>query len=261
MFNFRKKDANAPLPPASGPVDTIDALRKRARHRLIGSAILVVLGFSTFALLFDTQPRAVAIDIPIEIPDKLTAKPLAMPAISASASESTPAPAASSVRAVDPVAATVAAPVAPQVGQPVVQKAKAPEPAKTMAPEDPKRLGSTGLAAGAVAPATVSINEADKTKRADSDRAKALLEGGTATKPVENERFIVQFGAFSDAGKARETRQTVEKSGLKTYAQEAIVDGAKRIRVRVGPFATRAEAEKAAASIKALGLPAAILTL
>jgi DedD protein len=35
----------------------------------------------------------------------------------------------------------------------------------------------------------------------------------------------------------------------------------KRIRVRVGPFASRAEADKAAARVKALGLPAAILTL
>ena len=41
------------------------------------------------------------------------------------------------------------------------------------------------------------------------------------------------------------------------------LDGAKgrRIRVRVGPFASRAEADKAAARVKALGLPAAILTL
>jgi DedD protein len=35
----------------------------------------------------------------------------------------------------------------------------------------------------------------------------------------------------------------------------------KRIRVRVGPFATKAEAEKAAGKIKTLDLPAAILTL
>ena len=35
----------------------------------------------------------------------------------------------------------------------------------------------------------------------------------------------------------------------------------KRIRVRVGPYATKTEADKAAARVKALGLPAAILTL
>nr|MCU0763630.1 SPOR domain-containing protein [Hydrogenophaga sp.] len=34
-----------------------------------------------------------------------------------------------------------------------------------------------------------------------------------------------------------------------------------RIRVRLGPFSNRPDAEKAAARVKALGLPAAILTL
>jgi DedD protein len=41
----------------------------------------------------------------------------------------------------------------------------------------------------------------------------------------------------------------------------AEVDGAKRIRVRVGPFTSRDDAEKAAGTLKAAGLPAAILTL
>ena len=35
----------------------------------------------------------------------------------------------------------------------------------------------------------------------------------------------------------------------------------KRVRVRVGPFETRAEADKAADKLKGLDLPAAILTL
>ena len=39
------------------------------------------------------------------------------------------------------------------------------------------------------------------------------------------------------------------------------IDGARRIRVRVGPFAAREEAEKAAGTLKAAGLPAAVLTL
>jgi DedD protein len=53
----------------------------------------------------------------------------------------------------------------------------------------------------------------------------------------------------------------VEKSGLKTYTQVAETAEGKRIRVRVGPFGSRDEAEKAAKKIKSLDLPAAILTL
>ena len=61
--------------------------------------------------------------------------------------------------------------------------------------------------------------------------------------------------------RAREARLKLERAGLKTYTHVADTANGKRIRVRVGPFATKAEADKAAARVKALGLPAAILTL
>jgi DedD protein len=48
---------------------------------------------------------------------------------------------------------------------------------------------------------------------------------------------------------------------LKTYVHVAETPQGRRIRVRVGPFATRVEAEKAATKIKTLDLQAAILTL
>ena len=71
----------------------------------------------------------------------------------------------------------------------------------------------------------------------------------------------MQVGAFADVTKAREARQKVERAGLKTYTQVVETKDGKRIRVRVGPLANRAEAEKAAARIRAVDLPASILTL
>ena len=53
----------------------------------------------------------------------------------------------------------------------------------------------------------------------------------------------------------------VEKVGLKTYTHVAETKEGKRTRVRVGPFGSRAEADKAAERIKGLDLPAAVLTL
>ena len=103
----------------------------------------------------------------------------------------------------------------------------------------------------------------------DGRKAQALLEGkdsaqSTASAPsaaAAAGRFVVQVGAFADAGKAREVRLRVEKAGLKTYTQVAETQEGKRIRVRVGPFGSKAEADKAAARIKGLDLPAAILSL
>ncbi|HEX7687023.1 MAG TPA: SPOR domain-containing protein, partial [Burkholderiaceae bacterium] len=74
-------------------------------------------------------------------------------------------------------------------------------------------------------------------------------------------RFVVQIGAFSDDAKARDARGKVEKLGLKTYTQAVETPSGKRVRVRVGPYATKAEADRAAARIKSDGLPAAVLSL
>ena len=99
----------------------------------------------------------------------------------------------------------------------------------------------------------------------DSARARALLEGRSAepaaSANAEESRFIVQVGAFADAEKAREARTKVERAGLKTYTQVVDTKDGKRTRVRVGPFNNRAEADKAAARIKALELSASVLTL
>ena len=74
-------------------------------------------------------------------------------------------------------------------------------------------------------------------------------------------RVIVQVGAFADAAKAGEVRQSLERAGLKTYTQVVDTKDGKRTRVRVGPFASRAEADKAAARVKGLGLSASVIPL
>jgi DedD protein len=72
---------------------------------------------------------------------------------------------------------------------------------------------------------------------------------------------VVQVGAFADLAKAREVRQKLEQAGLKTYTQVLETKDGRRIRVRVGPFAGKSEADKAAEKIKKLNLPAATLSL
>ena len=71
----------------------------------------------------------------------------------------------------------------------------------------------------------------------------------------------MQVGAFADADKAREARSKVERAGLKTYTQVVDTKDGKRTRVRLGPFASRAEAEKAVDTLKKAGLPGGIFSL
>jgi DedD protein len=95
----------------------------------------------------------------------------------------------------------------------------------------------------------------------DGAKAKALLDGKAPEASAADGRFVVQVGAYADTDKAREARLKLERAGLKTYAQVVETKDGKRTRVRLGPFATRAQAEEAAVKAKALSLPAAILAL
>ena len=74
-------------------------------------------------------------------------------------------------------------------------------------------------------------------------------------------RFVVQIGAFAEASAVRDVRGKAEKAGLATFTQTVNTADGQRTRVRVGPFASREEAEKAAAQAKAAGLGSSVLTL
>src|SRR5574344_2243670 len=58
---------------------SVEQMRVRARHRLLGAAVLVAAGVIGFPLLFDSQPRPIPVDIPIEIPDRNKVAPLVVP--------------------------------------------------------------------------------------------------------------------------------------------------------------------------------------
>jgi DedD protein len=284
-FKFGKQDASIAK---DAPVETVETMRSRAKRRLIGALVLVVAAVVGFPLLFDTQPRPVLVDVPIEIPDKNKVKPLSPPAARAPAS--TPAPAAKvddsaslagKEEIVNAVPSSTAKSEEKKPSPPATTAQLATKTIANTAPEkkpvDQTAVDKAAADKAAAAKANAEKTAADKAaaakaaaekSKADAAKAQALLEGkATPAAPApsptaaEGERFIVQFGSFADVTKAREARQKVEKAGLKTYAQIAETSEGKRYRVRVGPFATRAEADKAAAKIKSLDLPANILTL
>ena len=73
FFKFRKRGdgaASASATTQASPAESVEAIRRRARQRLIGAAVLVLVGVVGFPLVFDTQPRPIAVDIPIDIPDR-----------------------------------------------------------------------------------------------------------------------------------------------------------------------------------------------
>jgi DedD protein len=256
LLSFFKRNVESP----SGDVPAADAVaqaRTRARRRLIGATVLLGIGVVGFPLLFETQPRPIPVDIPIEIPRKESAPPLVLP--SARAPAAAPSPPAAAAPAPLPEPAVAAAPAtasasAQRTAPPVITERAADQGRERAAPASAPAARTAAAPASAPAPRSPT----------DAQRAQALLEGRAAPPKASDAggaRLVVQVGAYTDAEKLREARQKVEKLGMKTYTQVVEGEGAKRTRVRVGPFATREEADKAAARIKAAGLPVAVLTL
>src|SRR5471032_301466 len=61
----------APLANTRNPSETAEAVREaraRARRRLMGATVLLLIGVIGFPLLFETRPRPIPVDLPIEIP-------------------------------------------------------------------------------------------------------------------------------------------------------------------------------------------------
>ena len=285
FFKSRSSENAAP-----NPAESLELMRKRSRHRLIGAAVLVLVGVIGFPLLFDTQPRPIPVDIAIDIPDKNTVKPLVMPGETASRAQAAGpvstgpvaglAPAGKAgaaapkvtdnaslaareeIVAAAPAKAEVKPEPKPDPKAEPVAKPEAKAPAKAEAKPEPKPPAKVE-AKPAPAPTPAPAAKAD-----DGARAKALLEGKTTPKAeakteatASGERYVIQVAAFADAGKAREARLKLERAGIKTYTQVAQTKDGPRIRVRVGPFATKAEADKVLAKVNGLSFSASLLTL
>lgn len=241
FFKFRK--ASEPSPSDAQTTEPVEVMRKRARHRLMGAVVLVLTAVVVFPLLVDKQPRPVAVDIPIEIPDKNKVRPL----------ETEVAEAQKDSAQKD---SEKTAPVAPETSSPSV-------PAVSAAPAP---FGATAAAPVAKAEEVLTTPES---KVKEAARAEALLAGkepankepANKDAPANGERYIVQFGAYAENDKAQEARRKVESTGLKTYTHVIETKEGRRIRARVGPFASKAEAEQAADKIKKLDLPVSILKL
>jgi len=143
----------------------------------------------------------------------------------------------------------------------VVQKGKPVEPAPVakvaVALPAASRPVQVAAASGADQPvrpkAAPSRAPQAEPAAADADKPKAGAKRSKAKKS-----WYVQAGAFAQEGNAQNVRLRIEAAGLETSTAPYETQAGRLIRVRVGPFAAKADAEKAALQVKALDLPAVL---
>ena len=77
----------------------------------------------------------------------------------------------------------------------------------------------------------------------------------------QSRRFLVQVGAYSNVKSARAAVDRVAKAGFNAYQETVKTSNGDWIRVRVGPFASREDAEQAQQALKRAGVTAALIAL
>ena len=236
---------------SNAPAESVEVIRKRARHRLMGSVVLVLGAVVGLPLLFDSQPRPVAIDTPIVIPDRNQTSPLS--ATSGSAKTD----------AIKEGLAQDQAIAASQTGvaKSAVTNSAGLDPHEEVVTTDSKAEVIQEPKPELKAEAKPEPKSENNTDAKEAAKAKALLDGKEAPNSGDAVRSVVQVGAYADLAKAKEVRAKLESAGFKTYTQEIDTKDGKRIRVRVGPFATKEEADKTAEKIRKLNLQTSVLKL
>ena len=198
---------------------TEDPDQQRARHRLIGAAVLVLIAVVGLPRILDNKPKSVNNDIAVNIVTSLPAPNAAMPVNDAK---------------VNPVAAVE-----------MSAKEKAPSPSKEVvvssSPAVSKTNSISGLAAGEE---VIAVPNASTKSKAEE-----------LPKKVGPGKYVIQVGAFASEERAKGWIAKMKDQKIPNYVlNKTGADGVKLYLLRAGPFTDKDAAEAAEKKVKAMGL-------
>jgi DedD protein len=215
--------------PDEEPIDPMLPEKQRARRRLIGATALVLAAIIGLPMIFDADPnKPLADDVETQIPDKVSPAPESL--------RPQPAPQSAPQKAIESPA-----PAQPPVPtQPVPEVKTAPEPAKTVKP---------------------NAEASDKSVSNKTAESKAPAEEDKSPAKEKARKYLLQVAAVNSKTKADDLKSRLKESGIKAYSEKVSTKDGDRFRVRVGPFASREEAEKMQARVKKMGLSGSVQSM
>lgn len=248
---------------AGGPLD----LKKRARRRLVGAIALVLLAVIVLPMVMDQEPKPITQDIQIRIPSQepgsgsfisrikptpaapaptpLPAEPPAIPAqattpVTPTTAENETKPAASSTPG--PAKPTTKTEEKTEVAKPNTQATILAQTAAVEKPVEAKTEPRPDTKAAA--------KTAEKGEKTEKTAASLTQESARATALLNDERWIVQLGAYQDQANIKLLQGKIKELGYPVFTEKVDTANGSRIRVRCGPFPSREAAEKAQARLK-----------
>ncbi|MBU6382012.1 MAG: hypothetical protein EBZ03_07380 [Betaproteobacteria bacterium] len=203
----------------------------RARQRLIGALVLVAVVSIIMPIFFHGEPRIPSLDPKISLPSRDAAGSQPGGADESKGSE-------------------------PQSAADTAKSAEA-EPQATAV--EPEKTGELSQAGGSVqagqATATgqlgqsnqASVLEAKQAPAIQADAGKSNAADQVVRQPYPErypDRYVLQAGAYSQSENADAQVARLKKLGVKVYTDRIKTPKGERVRVRVGPFANKADAVK-----------------
>ncbi len=219
--------------------------RKRARRRLVGAIALVLLMVTVLPMVLDDREvKPTQQDIAITIPsqDGTSFSSRIVPVSPDAPGQ--PSAADTAPSKLQPLASPLEKPAAAAVKpepQPVTEN---PQP--VVKPEPVK-------AAPAKAE-TAAIAKSEEPKQ----KTVAKAETSKPT-PVKKGAFMVQIGVFTEGEPLKKLEAKLAAQGVKVAREKLNTPKGTKIRLRTGPFATRADAEAMQAKLKAAGMGAMVV--
>lgn len=213
--------------------------KKRARRRLVGAVALVLLMVTVLPMVLDDRAakspqQEIAITIPSQDSSEFTSKIVPLSPENKSA--------------VTPPTEAPKSDTQPEPGAEHNKPAESSIKQITELPVTSEMPSEKALAAGENANAEPHVNAASLEKK--------VVDPNTSV----SSEFAVQIGVFSDAANVKQQQQKLQEQGYKSYTEKLNTAKGEKIRLRAGPFATRADAETALAKIKDTGLPGMIVS-
>lgn len=216
-------------------------LRKRARRRLVGAVVLVLLVVVFLPMVLDEERKPLPGNVVIQIPPTLPADKAFPPASGGtSALPAVPASPADPPAQKPPASPGADAAVGPQVTEkpevppqpPASGTGAKPESSPPPPPEPASRQASTP---------EPSPHPGTEAKADASAAAKAPVHRDS---PPEAAGFVVQLGAFSKPDNARALLERLRKARIPGYVETLRTPSGTKTRVLAGPYATEAAALK-----------------
>ena len=226
--------------------DNAEQLRRRANRRLLGASVLLLIAIIAVPMFLEREPPALPDNVDVRIPPVEGTKfePKFPDGKKAAASVEKPAE-----------IPAITEPTGSQAGVSSVQAAPTPVVVPPVA-DVPKVAAVAPVAPKVDAPKTVPA--VPKAPEKVAEKAPAKPAPKAERKPGQ---LVIQVIAVRDAAVAKQMYERAKSLKFPAYTEKIDVSNGVVIRVRVGPYATKQQAESARGKLAQAGFEAKVLTL